>query len=383
MRRIVVAGLLALFVVAPVEAARLAAASPGARPGQSEALLRIAGSLSGIRAKRPVPLVLDRPRRFRERQVSQAEPVDFSSGHDETVLRSLGLVPRSTRPALFSTRWRTALYNPGTGRVYATSLGPANRRALIAAYVNALQDQAFAVARRARALTDRDAAWAARAAVDGHASYVGGQLGVVVAREAPAGRLDRFLALKAEFPATLGLRLVADLRNLGGNGAIHSALRRFPATTEQVFHLDKFLERERPLRIVVPLEAAELELVGSQTWGELDVRALLAVYGIPRLDRAAGGWGGGRTAVYRGAGTEVVALELDWDSERDAAEWADAVARFVRTAFDAPLPASCAATICWDAGGRGIAFELDRTRTVLVLSDELALAERVADAVLP
>ena len=99
MRRIVVAGLLALFVVAPVEAARLAAASPGARPGQSEALLRIAGSLSGIRAKRPVPLVLDRPRRFRERQVSQAEPVDFSSGHDETVLRSLGLVPRSTRPA--------------------------------------------------------------------------------------------------------------------------------------------------------------------------------------------------------------------------------------------------------------------------------------------
>ena len=383
MRRIVVAGLLALFVVAPVEAAQLEAASPGARPGQSDALLRVAGRLSGIRAKRPVPLVLDRGRRFRERQVTQAEPVDLSSGHDETVLRALGLGPRTTRSALFSTRWRTALYHPGTRRVYATSLGPANRRALVATYVNALQDQAFAVARRARALADRDAAWAARAAVDGHASYVSGQLGVAGEPNAPTGRLERFLGLKAAFPATVGLRLVANLRNLGGNGAIHSALRRFPATTEQVFHLDKFLEREPPLRIVLPVDVAELELVGSQSWGELDIRALLAVYGIPRLDRAARGWGGGRTAVYGGAAGEAVVLALDWDSERDAAEWADAVARFVSVAFDARTPAPCAATICWDAGGRGIALAIDRTRTVLVLSGELALAERVAHALLP
>ena len=98
---------------------------------------------------------------------------------------------------------------------------------------------------------------------------------------------------------------------------MRSALRRFPATTEQVFHLDKFLQRERAVPIVLPDAVEDLQLGSTGTFGELDVRALLAVFGVPGLDAAATGWGGGRSAVYRDAATATAAVlvALDWDSE--------------------------------------------------------------------
>ncbi|MBA3347340.1 MAG: hypothetical protein H0T13_02150, partial [Actinobacteria bacterium] len=116
------------------------------------------------------------------------------------------------------------------------------------------------------------------------------------------------------------------------------ALRRFPESTEQIFHLDKFLERERPLQIVLPVDAAGLRLAADNTFGELDVRALLAVFGVPRLDHAGTGWGGGRTAIYRAPGREAVAIAPDWDTELDAQQWSDAVALYVNEAFDADVP---------------------------------------------
>ena len=45
-------------------------------------------------------------------------------------------------------------------------------------------------------------------------------------------------------------------------------------------------------------------------------------------------------------GAEAVALALDWDSEQDALEWAEAVASYVNEAFDAATP--------WTAGARDL-----------------------------
>ena len=151
-------------------------------------------------------------------------------------------------------------------------------------------------------------------------------------------------ASRRGFVTTVGRRFAVDLRNLGGNRAVWSSLRRFPETTEQVFHLHKFLERERPLPIVLPVDAAGLRLASDGSFGELDVRSLLAVFRVPRLDRAASGWGGGRTALYRAGGREAVAVALEWDTELDAAQWADAAAAYVRTAFRGATAAVCDAT---------------------------------------
>ena len=138
---------------------------------------------------------------------------------------------------------------------------------------------------------------------------------------------------------------------------------------------------------MLPVDAAGLTLARDGTFGELDVRALLAVFGVPRLDHVGTGWGGGRTAIYRRAGSEVVALALDWDTELDALEWAEAIASYVNEAFDATVPGlpaqiPCDASACWQVGARGIAFERAGARTALVIGVDTAQSASVARALL-
>jgi len=111
------------------------------------------------------------------------------------------------------------------------------------------------------------------------------------------------------------------------------------------------------------------------------------VFGVPRLDHAGSGWGAGRSAIYRRPGAEAVAVALDWDSERDALEWAESVALYVNQAFDAGTPGptarvTCGVTVCWQVGARGIAFERARLRTALVISGDPADSAAVARTLL-
>jgi hypothetical protein len=73
--------------------------------------------------------------------------------------------------------------------------------------------------------------------------------------------------------------LAAELRYLGGRAALTGALRTIPQTTEQLLHVDKFLERERALPVRLPARAGGLALSASETFGELDVRSLLLTPG--------------------------------------------------------------------------------------------------------
>ena len=190
------------------------------------------------------------------------------------------------------------MYDPFARTAYVQA-GKGERAAALRQLVHALQDQHFDLKRVRRLAGSRDATVAATAAIEGHASLL---LGAPPAPKPGAGsRLTRFLVLERGFESTVGLRLATDLHNLGGTPAVRSALRRFPATTEQVFHLDKFLQREPAVPIVLPDAVEDLQLKSTGTFGELDVRALLAVFGVPGLDAAATGWGGGRSAVYRDA----------------------------------------------------------------------------------
>ena len=235
----------------------------------------------------------------------------------------------------------------------------------------ALQDQHYDLRRVARLPGGSDARVAATAASEGHATLVAGQLAGRRPDTSRGGpKLRRFVELRRGFGSSVGLRFAADLRNLGGQQAVLGSLRRLPATSEQVFHLDKYLEHERASTIVLPVDVAGMTLAGDGSFGELDVRALLAVFGVARLDRTGSGWGGGRTAVYRGAGGEAVAIALDWDSEDDANEWAQAVATYVEKAFGTKAVRSsteCSTTACWQLGARSIAFAQTGKRTALVL----------------
>lgn len=370
--------LLLLAALAP-----LARAAGPVQPADAKALLRVASTLSGLPVRRPVPLVTESEARFRQRRLAahdHAYPRTAQS-YDEALYRALGLTG-ALRPRLVAGLSQAALYDPRTRAVYVPRGRTAPRGALLEQLVHALQDQAFDLRRLPRRTGARDAAFAALAAVDGQASLAarGGAVAATPGRGAP---LARFLALEGGFPGAVGVRLAATLRNLGGEPAVLGSLRRFPETTEQIFHLDKLLERERPSPIMLPASVLGLDRAGADTFGELDVRALLAAFAVPRLDRAGTGWGGGRSAIYRRGGREAMILALDWDGELDALQWIEAVHGYVDRAFDPvapgrPAPTPCPASTCWELAGRAIAAERSGVRTALVVGPDLPTAGRIA-----
>lgn len=383
----------ALLVVVLAVAVTPAGAAPSP---ELPALTRIASKLSGLKQKRKVAVATLSGVTIEALalQILDRDYPRTQQAYDETLYRHLGMLRANERlrPVLVRTYVRgvRSLYDPVSRTVFVRR-GTSARQAVLYELVHALQDQSFDL-RRLAALrrTKRDAGLAANAAVQGSAtlftdSIVAAQTARTVQSHG-GSRISLFLGLEAEFAYSTGLRFAATLKNLGGNAAVNSSVRRFPTTSEQIFHVDAFLAREGATTVAVPQTAGAMALVRSDSFGELDVRALLAIYQVPRLDHAGEGWGGGRTALYQDAvGGESVAVALDWDTERDALEWREAVFALVNEAWDADAPGQpatvvCEADACWSLAD-GIAFVQSGSRTALVVGPSAAQAASLARAI--
>ncbi len=353
-------------------------------PIQEKSLLRMAIKLSGLSAREPIWVVTDTPARFRQRRIALLDRSypRAAQAYDERVYRALGLTAAGTgvlRRTLLALLDTPGLYDTDARTAFVPA-GPGEAEAALREVVHGLQDQNFDLGRIRRLRGGADARIAARAAVEGYAT--------LSTRRAPGRRrtsqrdpaLRRFLRLRRDFVDSVGLRFEADLDSVGGSKATIESLRLFPATSEQVLHLDKYLQREPAAKVALPARAAGLRLAGESTVGELDVRSLLTVFGAPRVDRTASGWGGGRTARYTGGGREAVAVVLDWDTALDAAQWGAAVALYVEAAFSASTTSTCAVTTCWETGSRAIAFDRSGRRSALVLGADRGSAESLARA---
>jgi hypothetical protein len=220
-----------------------------------------------------------------------------------------------------------AWYDVGRHRLFVQRTPHPGRRALIQQYVRALIDQNFRLARIAKLRTrDRDRWDAAQGMVDGVASLASG----------------------LQVP---GRALAAQLRYLGGRKAVTGALRTFPQTTEQLLHVDKYLEHERALPVRLPTAVGDARLTTSQTFGELDVRDLLRSFHVPGANAAAEGWGGGKIASYGG----VQVIVLRWDTADDAAEWQAAVPHYVAVASPNAAKTTCPPLDgCWGDIAAGV-----------------------------
>jgi hypothetical protein len=264
-------------------------------------------------------------------------------------------------------------YDPDARRLLLRRTPTPARARIINELVRALVDQHFNLRRlvglRAR---DRDRALAAEGMVDGTAALASG----VVAPAIRGAPLERFLRLDSGVGA--GRSLAKELRYLGGSRALASALGTFPQTTEQLLHVDKFLERERALPVRLPREVGDLKLRTFETFGELDVRSLLRTYGVPNAVNVAAGWGGGRLALYGSAHGETSAvLTLRWDSYDDGVEWRDALPRYVAAAFPSALARDCPPLDhCWGEPTGLAAVTIGETSVFVAgpLSDALARA---------
>jgi hypothetical protein len=349
-------------LVAVVICALALPAAASAAPNTG-ALLRSAARLSGLPAHRAVKTATLSAARYDAsivRELERQYPRALQSV-DARLYARLGLVSRNIRPRLVAgARSSQAWYDPSGRKLLVRKAARPSRPRVIHELVRALVDQNFNL-RRLRGLRarNRDAALAARAIIDGTAALTSG----VRANRLRGTALDRFLELEYSAGLGPGRKLAAELRYLGGRASINSALRRFPETTEQLLHVDKFLERERALPVRLASHVGELRLTATETFGELDLRNLLSAVGVANAPGLATGWGGGRIGLYQsGQGTIVAALVLRWDTLEDAFEWRNAVPAYVAAAFPGGVRRDCPPLDhCWSSTFELAAGVLDRT----------------------
>jgi hypothetical protein len=373
------------------------AATAAARPALPvEGLVRIASALTALRAPSGVSVEVVSGGTLKARAQTSIDtryPPSLQT-YDQTLYRALGVLgpAEPIRPALLRAfADRSSAVVDVRHRIVSVPRAADMRATAVQGLVRLLQDSRYLLTPRiAAARGSSDAAEAAFAAASGAAQIASRSLrSTPPAAAPPRTRAAAFLQLEAAFPGAVGARLAANLYNVGGRAALDGLLRRLPTSSEQVFHVDKYLAREEPAAIELPASAAGFSLSRHDSFGELDVRALLAVFEVPRLDRVGAGWGGGLSALYRDAtGGQAVALRLDWDNERDAQEWQEAVATYVNEAFDAEVPGPaattpCAADTCWDVGARQVAFVREGARTALVVAAGVPVSAALGRALVP
>jgi hypothetical protein len=333
-------------------------------------LMRTAVKASGLRARsRPRVVVLAKAAIEQQALalLDREYPLD-QQAYDETLYRALGLLPadQSLRPFLVAQAQSSPGFYDALSRTIYVRPGATFRRTLLRQLVTALEDQAFGLRKLSGIRAGRrDTAVAAAAAVDAYAAFAAGaRVGTTrpVARTTPP--LGAFLTVEARFAQTSALRFFSALQAIGGRRATFTALRRFPATTEQLLHLDAFLAREPAAPVSLPTVIGKFGLERQDGFGELDVRALLQAFGVAHADQAASGWGGGRTGVYRDSnGRESVVLALDWDGTTDADEWAASVLAYLGDRHD-------------------VAFARNGVHTALVFGPSIVDATAIAQATL-
>lgn len=149
------------------------------------------------------------------------------------------------------------------------------------------------------------------------------------------------------FPYISGQPFVAELYQEGGWDAVDAAFLDMPASTEQILHPEKYLERDNPVTLALPEPSEAMgdgwSEVHQNTVGELQIALLLAdlppgsgfnsvtgQYSIPDPAlNAAAGWDGDRYALWTNdSGQEALVWRTAWDTDQDARSFAAALARY-------------------------------------------------------
>ncbi len=236
--------------------------------------------------------------------------------------------------------------------------GPSQEFTYAHEYIHRLQDAKFDLDQLSENVEhNSDKSLALTAVVEGDAtsaqqSYALQHLGLdelaQILREAEASQsgiptAPHILSRGLEFPYVEGTQFIERLRVIQGPEAVDRAFTNPPDSTEQILHIEKFVQRELPLEVTLPetLFAAEgplgpgWEIVDDDVLGEFFIRAWLEAIGARSTDaaEAGAGWGGDSYQLGRDEGGQhAFALKVRWD---DPARDADQLFVVLTTIMDA------------------------------------------------
>lgn len=283
----------------------------------------------------------------------------------ELFLKSLGLMPengsiRTILRTLYASQVR-GLYDPAKKRYIVVKdaslpdVGAALGLDLTDLFTihelgHAIQDQHFDLEKIARqTAASTDASFAAQAVIEGDASllmmdYAMGKLGIsteqleslgdagmagmdpsLLSMSDPAlASAPRYFQEVLSAPYAQGMVFASALRKQGGWKAVDRALRQPPASSEQIYHPEKYLRGNDPPQKIslrrLPSSFSGYKSVAENYAGEFTVRILCQEYGAPNF-QAASGWGGDCYRAYAKGKTGFVVWATGWDSLNDAEEF--------------------------------------------------------------
>lgn len=384
-------------------------------------LAREVSQLRGLPLKRPIESeVIDRAE-LRRRLVALAaeDKTQAELASEALALARWGMIARATRyEALLVdllSEQIAGYYDPGTAKLTlpaAADPDPGWAELVLAHELqHALQDQTYDLDKLEDLPgTESDALVARRALVEGdgvavmielmlrragmRVPWTDPQLVASVEAAMVAGKDDALarapLAIREAmlFPYRAGFQFVAALRQRQPWSAVDAAFRRPPRSTEQILHPAKYLADEAPQPVTLGALAAlpGYAVAHDTVWGELGFSLLLRSH---RTDAraaaiAAAGWGGDRMIVLarpgdRRVGKAIGIARLEWDTEVDAIEAAEAAGKAIDAFIVGAVVDQDDARIRWFALDGTLAWVERRERTlIIVVGAPLVAADAIA-----
>ncbi len=425
-------------VPADVAAPSAATAGPVRSPAIKQSVDQLMATTSRLRGRgflRPVDWEVV-PHEQMKAQFTESQFDEDEIELAEKLLKKLGLIPpeldlRATLVALLGDQV-VGYYDPEAKQLFALDmdslpdahvLGPAAgslelNHTLVHELTHALQDQHFnlemlidedALA-RGELLDDEVAARLALA--EGDAMMVGLDFALAgsgmtgpASLALPPGAMEKLMAATLSgdgaddpqmanvpaylrnslfFPYTMGFQFAVQLRRAKGWAGVDAAYRRTPESTEQIIHVEKYLEPDRP----TPLPAIDLTRVLGREWeaeraanmGELDVRLLMQDYlGADAAERISSGWDGDRLFIFSHAtsGEVMIVWVSVWDTPAEAAEFATGYTAVLTKRYG-PVAGTDSAIPVWHTSAGEVSLEQRNHWVVVVDALPASVRARVA-----
>ncbi|HWX40577.1 MAG TPA: hypothetical protein VN345_05450 [Blastocatellia bacterium] len=324
-------------------------------------------------------------------------PAEFDAT-SKTLLK-LGLIPKGFRLRDYVVKLLreqvAGFYEPKTKEFYLAAWLPISEQKSVMAHelTHALQDQHFNLQRFERwPKGDSDAEMAAHALVEGEATvvmfeYAAEQEGVHLDVTALSSLTDRMLEQddtsdSSKYPvlsqAPLVLRENLQFPYVYGVGFVQQVLKnkswqtldlcydKLPASSQQIMHPAKFLDRDDPVKIKI----GDLQPALGQDWkradedvnGEFGYMVLLSEFiGKRKASAAAEGWSGDRYVLYENkrTGDVILAQYTTWHSASDAKRFFDAYLERTEKRYPhAQPPAAAAENVVYETGEGLASIEL-------------------------
>jgi len=324
------------------------------------------------------------------------------------LLKKLGLLPAEMDYKEFTLKLLTeqvgGYYDPAKKTFFIAGWLPLDQQKPVMAHelTHALQDQHFNVGRflkRDRKLQNDDAILAHQAILEGDGmavmlDYVLEPLGrgftelpdLLSVMRAQLSSMDSqfeifdqapvYLKESLLFPYVYGVVFLQKVRARGTWAEVDRLYSDLPASSEQIIHPEKYLERrDRPQAVDIkdpsPRLGAGWKSEYRNVLGEFTLYLLLKLH-LPdeRALAASAGWGGDRVllAEKEGGRASSVFVETAWDSPDDAAEFYDALSVWMPARFPGAKPAgSRERGLVWVEGGEYHAAKLSGARVRFAL----------------